>query len=74
MIKGDRNNESKEKRLKRISKKNLRTMQKNRKRHVVRAKTRVVKYGTRGFMRNIWLSTAATVVMAITLIILFGNG
>ena len=71
MIKGDENNESKEKRLKRISKKNLRTMQKNRKRHVVRAKTRVVKYGTRGFMRNIWLSTAATVVMAITLIILF---
>ena len=71
MIKGDGNNESKEKRLKRVSKKNLRTMQKNRKRHVVRAKTRVVKYGTRGFMRNIWLSTAATVVMAITLIILF---
>ena len=71
MIKGDGNHESKEKHLKRVSKKNLRTMQKNRKRHVVRAKTRVVKYGTRGFMRNIWLSTAATVVMAITLIILF---
>ena len=63
--------EAKEKKLKHVSKKNLRTMQKNRQRHVVRSKTRVIKYGTRGFMRNIWLSTAATVVMAITLIILF---
>lgn len=57
--------------LKRVSKKNLRTMQKNRRRHPVRNKARVVKYGTSGFARNIWLSTAATVVMAITLIILF---
>ena len=46
-------------------------MQKNRKRHVVREKARIVKYGTRGFSRNIWLSSAATIVMAITLIILF---
>ena len=57
--------------LKKISKKTLRTMQKNRNRHVMRDKARVVKYGTKGFGRNIWLSTAATVVMAITLIILF---
>ncbi len=57
--------------LKKVSKKNLRTMQKNRRRHPVRNKARVVKYGTSGFARNIWLSTAATVVMAITLIILF---
>lgn len=57
--------------LKKISKKSLRTMQKNRNRHVMRDKARVVKYGTKGFGRNIWLSTAATVVMAITLIILF---
>ena len=63
--------ETKEKKLKRVSKKNLRTMQKNRNRHIVREKVRVVKYGTRGFSRNIWLSSAATVVMAITLIILF---
>ncbi|MBR2753656.1 permease-like cell division protein FtsX [Candidatus Saccharibacteria bacterium] len=63
--------EDKEKKLKRVSKKNLRTMQKNRSRHIVREKVRVVKYGTRGFSRNIWLSSAATVVMAITLIILF---
>ena len=62
---------SKEKKLKKISKKSLRTMQKNRTRHVVREKVRIVKYGTKGFGRNIWLSTAATIVMAITLIILF---
>ncbi len=46
-------------------------MQKTRKRHVVRERARIVKYGTRGFSRNIWLSTAATVVMSVTLIILF---
>ncbi|MBR2841406.1 permease-like cell division protein FtsX [Candidatus Saccharibacteria bacterium] len=62
---------AKEQRLKSISKKGLKTMQKNRNRHVVRNKARVVKYGTKSFGRNIWLSTAATVVMAITLIILF---
>ncbi len=61
----------KEKKLKKISKKNLKTMQKNRKRHVAREQARIIKYGTRGFSRNIWLSSAATVVMAITLIILF---
>lgn len=61
----------KEKKLKNISKKSLKTMQKNRSRHVMREKARVVKYGTKGFGRNIWLSSAATVVMAITLIILF---
>ena len=61
----------KEKRLKKISKKGLKTMQKNRNRHMMRDKARVMKYGTKGFGRNIWLSTAATVVMAITLIILF---
>ena len=62
---------SKEKKLKKVSKKGLKTMQKNRSRHVIRNKARVVKYGTKSFGRNIWLSTAATVVMAITLIILF---
>ena len=62
---------AKEKKLKRVSKKSLRTMQKNRKKHVFRTSARIVKYGTKGFSRNIWLSTAATVVMSITLIILF---
>lgn len=61
----------KEKKLKKASKKSLRAMQKNRNRHPVREKARIVKYGTKSFGRNIWLSTAATVVMAITLIILF---
>ena len=61
----------KDKKLKQVSKKSLRTMRKNRKRHIVREKVRVVKYGTKGFSRNIWLSMAATAVMAITLIILF---
>ena len=61
----------KEKKLKHVSKKSLRTMQKNRKRHVVREKARIAKYGAKSFGRNIWLSTAATIVMAITLIILF---
>ena len=61
----------KEKKLKKISKKSLKTMQKTHKRHVVREKARIAKYGAKGFGRNIWLSTAATVVMAITLIILF---
>lgn len=62
---------AKQQRLKKNSKKSLKTMQKNRSRHVVRTRARVVKYGTKSFGRNIWLSTAATVVMAITLIILF---
>lgn len=65
--------ESKEQGLKRLSKKSLKTMQKNRNRHVFRGKARVVKYGTKGFGRNIWLSSAATIVMAITLIILFAT-
>ena len=63
--------EEKQKKLKRVSKKSLRSMQKNHKRHALRTSARIVKYGTKGFTRNIWLSTAATVVMSITLIILF---
>ena len=65
------NKTEKQKKLKKVSKKSLRTMQKNHKRHVVRSSARIIKYGTKGFSRNIWLSTAATVVMSITLIILF---
>lgn len=65
------NKSEKQKKLKSVSKKSLRTMQKNRKRHVIRSSARIIKYGTKGFSRNIWLSTAATAVMSITLIILF---
>lgn len=61
----------KQKKLKKVSKKSLRSMQRNRQRHVIRNSARIVKYGTKGFSRNIWLSTAATAVMSITLIILF---
>lgn len=57
--------------LKKATKKGLRTMQKTRAKHPLREEGRIIKYGTKGFARNIWLSTAATVVMAITLIILF---
>ena len=57
----------KAKKIKNVSKKSLRTMQKNRNRHILRERARIVKYGTKGFGRNIWLSTAATVVMAITI-------
>ncbi len=63
--------ENKNEKIKQISKSSLKTMRKTRKRHVMREKARIVKYGTRGFSRNIWLSTAATVVMAFTLIVLF---
>ena len=63
--------EEKQKKLKKVSKKSLRSMQRNRQHHVIRNSARIVKYGTKGFSRNIWLSTAATVVMSITLIILF---
>ena len=61
----------KEKKIKNVSKKSLRTMQRTRSRHPMREQARIVKYGTKGFGRNIWLSSAATIVMAITLIILF---
>lgn len=57
--------------LKKASKKSLKTIQKSRGKHPMRKSSRVVKYGTKGFARNIWLSTAATVVMSFTLIILF---
>jgi cell division transport system permease protein len=63
--------ESKSKKLKKVTKKSLRTMQKTRQKHPMRTQVRIAKYGAKGFGRNIWLSTAATVVMAITLIILF---
>ena len=63
--------ENKGKKLKHVTKKSLRTMQKTRQKHPMRTQARIVKYGTKGFGRNVWLSSAATIVMAITLIILF---
>jgi len=53
------------------TKKNLKTMSKNGSSHHLRNTSRVVKYGAIGFTRNIWLSIAATLVMTVTLLILF---
>ncbi len=63
--------DSKEKRIKRATKKGLHTMQKNRSKHPLREQSRIIKYGTSGFFRNFWLSSAATAVMTVTLVILF---
>lgn len=46
-------------------------MSKNGNSHKFRTSARVVKYGAISFSRNIWLSIAATLVMTITLLILF---
>ena len=53
-----------------IAKKHLRTMTKNGRQKSLRNTTRVLKYGAVNFGRNIWLSTAATLVMTLTLIVL----
>ncbi len=55
---------------KKITKKHLKTLTKNGRTKKLRNATRVVKYGTINFGRNIWLSTAATLVMTMTLIVL----
>ena len=57
--------------LKRAAKSGLKAMHKSKGRHPVRKEGRVIKYGAKGFLRNIWLSSASTIVMAITMIILF---
>lgn len=56
---------------KKATKKNLKTMSKNTSVQKLRSTSRVFKYGAISFTRNIWLSVAATLVMTITLIILF---
>ena len=60
-----------DKNLKRATKRGLKAMHKTRGHHPLRNESRVVKYGAKGFLRNFWLSSAATIVMAITMIILF---
>ncbi|MBR3252607.1 permease-like cell division protein FtsX [Candidatus Saccharibacteria bacterium] len=60
-----------DKNLKKTSKRGLKMMHKSRSYHPVRNEGRVVKYGAKGFLRNFWLSSAATIVMSITMIILF---
>lgn len=53
----------------RVSKERLERITKTRKHHL-RTGARVVKYGTKSFVRNTWLSVAAIAIMAITLIVL----
>lgn len=60
-----------EKTLKKSAKKSLRAMRKMQDHHFVRERSRIMKYGVRGFARNFWLSAAATIVMSLTLVILF---
>ena len=55
---------------KQATKKNLKTLTKNGRTRKLRSVRRVAKYGAINFGRNIWLSSAATLVMTITLIIL----
>ena len=57
--------------LKKISKKSLRVMRKTRAKHPIREEGRILKYGTKGWIRNIWLSMASIAVMSVTMIILF---
>ena len=56
---------------KKITKQHLKTLTQSGGSHHIRTTGRVLKYGTINFGRNIWLSTAATLVMTITLLILF---
>lgn len=68
MGKLDKNND---KSLKKATKHGLKVMHKSKGYHPIRNESRIVKYGAKGFLRNFWLSSAATIVMAITMIILF---
>ena len=61
---------TKKKLEKQLTKKNLKTLTKNGRTKKARSVRRVVKYGAINFGRNIWLSTAATLVMTITLLAL----
>ena len=55
------------------TKQNLKTLAKNSSVHKLRNASRIVKYGTSSFTRNIWLSIAATLVMTVTLVILMAT-
>ena len=62
---------SEDKELKKTSKKGLKAIRKSHTSHPLREEGRILKYGTKGFARNFWLSLAAMAVMTITLVILF---
>lgn len=71
MVEKELSQREKNRTLKKAAKKGLKTMRKTKASHPVRKGARILKYGTSGFTRNIWLSSAATIVMSFTLIILF---
>lgn len=48
-------------------------MQQKQRRRKLLTLWRIVKYGANSFLRNAWLSVAATAVMTITLVIIFGS-
>lgn len=48
-------------------------MQQKRRRRQVLTFWRIIKYGVRSFLRNAWLSVAATAIMAVTLTIIFSS-
>ena len=52
------------------TKEHLKTLVENSSVGRMRKTSRIVKYGTASFTRNIWLSIAATLVMTVTLVIL----
>lgn len=52
------------------TKAHLKTLVENSSASKIRNTSRIVKYGATSFTRNIWLSTAATLVMTVTLVIL----
>ena len=63
-------NKERQKRRREVNQSYLKAMDKNTHNHAARNAGRILKYGASGFKRNIWLSVAATLVMAITLLIL----
>ncbi len=56
---------------KKATKKHLRTLTRNGNSHRLRNSSRIIKYGATNFARNIWLSAAASLIMTVTLLILF---
>ena len=55
------------------TKRRLKVMAQNSNHHPLRNYGRIIKYGSSGFFRHIWLSLAATIVTTFTLIILFAT-
>lgn len=59
--------------LKENTKRSLKVMRRTNAKHPLRAEGRVIKYGAKGFSRNISLSIAATIVTCAALIVVFAT-